>query len=167
MKKLYIMCGVAFSGKSTLAKKIAEAKKAVLISQDELWFKKKAELNLDPDSDEDWNMVLQLSIAAVKEKLLDGLSVVFDDISLKYKDREGLRNLAKEFGVEAVVIFLNIPRNIQQERQTKNTETKERHEVPENLIAWGWEELEIPREDENTFEFKPETNIEDWLSKLP
>ena len=161
------MCGVAFSGKSTLSKKIAEYKKATLVSQDTLWFKKKKEFNLDPDSDEDWDRVLQLSKSVVKDTLMKDDSVVFDDISLKYSDRESLRNLAKECEAEAVLVYLDTPRNVQQERQNKNLETKERHDVPEHLIHWGLEELEIPQKNEKAIIFSPETDIADWLSKLP
>jgi predicted kinase len=167
MKKLYIVCGVAFSGKSTLSKKIAEYKHATLVSQDSLWFEKKKELNLDPDSDQDWDMVLRLSKEVVRDTLVKGDSVVFDDISLKYSDRESLRNIAKECGAEVVLVYLDTPRNVQKERQIKNLETKERHDVPEELIHWGLEELELPKESEEAFVFKPETNLADWLSKLP
>ncbi len=167
MKKLYIVCGVAFSGKSTLSKKIADYKKVTLVSQDTLWFEKKKELNLDSDSDEDWDKVLQLSKALVRDILMKGDSVAFDDISLKYSDRESLRNLAKECGAESVLVYLDTPRSVQQERQNKNLETKERHDVPKHLIDWGLEELEIPQDSEKAFIFRPETDITDWLNKLP
>ena len=167
MKKLYILCGVAFSGKSTLAKKIAEYKKAVLVSQDKLWFEKKTEWNLDSDSDEDWDRVLQLSKIEVRDTLMKGNSVVFDDISLKYLDRKSLRNLAKECGAEPVFVYLDTPRSVQQERQNKNLETKERHDIPEHIINWGLEQLEIPQVSEEAFIFKPESNVDNWLAQLP
>jgi len=160
------MCGVAFSGKSTLAKKIAEYKKAVLVSQDKIWFIKEAELHLDWDSDEDWEKVQQISRVEVKETLMKGNSVVYDDISLKYTDRELLRNLAKECGAEAVLVYLDTPRSVQQERQSKNLETKERHDVPDHIIDWGLEELEVPTEDEHAVVFKPDSDLESFLSNL-
>ena len=52
------MVGVGFSGKSTLAKKIAEHFDIPLISQDAMFFEKEKELNLDQDSDEQWRMLL-------------------------------------------------------------------------------------------------------------
>lgn len=167
MKKLYFLCGVAFSGKSTLAKQIAEYKNAVLVSQDEIWFEKKKEMNLDLNSDEDWGKVQQISKAKIKEVLLKGESVVYDDISLKLKARESLRNLARDCGGESVLIYLDTPRDVQQERRIKNAETKERHDVPSHIINWGLEELEIPQEGENPFIFRPESDLKDWLSKLP
>lgn len=47
MSKLYIMSGVGFSGKSTLAKKIADHTDAALVSQDGLFFEKEKELGID------------------------------------------------------------------------------------------------------------------------
>lgn len=161
------MCGVAFSGKSTLAKKIAEYKQATLISQDILWFKKQEELSLDLNSDEDWDMVSRLSKSAVRDTLIAGESVVFDDISLKRVNRDELRDLAKECGAESILVYLDTPRNVQQERQAKNLETKERHDVPKHIIDWGLEELEVPEESERALVFRPETNLVDWLTKLP
>jgi predicted kinase len=158
------MCGVAFSGKSTLAKKVAEYKKATLVSQDIIWFEKKKELNLDLDSDEDWEKVIQMSKEKVRETLRRGESVVFDDISLKYSDREVLRQLAKECGAQTVLVYLDTPKEMREERRLKNLETKERHDVPEHIIDWGVGELQAPQEDEHPLIFRPEDSMEDWLT---
>jgi len=167
MRKLYIMCGVAFSGKSILANRIAEDKNAILVSQDDIWQIKKKELDLDLDSDEHWEKVQQISRARIREFLMTGSSVVYDDLALRHKDRELLRVLAQECGAEAVLVYLDTPRSIQQERQVKNLHTKERHDVPEHIIEWGLAELEMPSEKESPFIFTPDTNITDWLESLP
>jgi len=167
MKKLYIMCGVAFSGKSTLAKEISKEKEAVLVSQDHFWFEKKQEMNLDLDNDEDWERILKLSRAEVRRVLMDGHSVVYDDISLKYSDRELLRNLAEECKARPILVYLDTPREIQQERQRKNLQTMERHDVPDNIVEWGLGQLEIPQRTEEPFMYTPNTNLRIWLNSLP
>lgn len=167
MQKLYIMCGVAFSGKSTLAKKIAETKGAELVSQDSIWFEKKESMNLDWDSDEDWEMVQGLSRAEIERALKSGTSVVYDDISLTFADRERLRSLATRCQAEAVLVYLNTPQSIQEERQRRNVETGERHDVPQRLLDWGRATLETPQENENPFIYTPGTDSENWLKELP
>lgn len=161
------MCGVAFSGKSTLAKKIAEAKNAILVSQDEHWFERKMEWNLDHDSDEDWERILTISRDRAEQELMAGHSVVFDDISLKYSDRYFLRSLARENDAESILVYLDTPREVQEERKLQNFKTKERHDVPQHIIDWGISELEIPQEEERPFIFKPSFDVSDWLSRLP
>ena len=161
------MVGVGFSGKSTLAKQIVEYKNAVLVSQDDLWFEKEKEWDLSLDSDEDWDRVLQISKQRVRENLAEGESVVFDHVNLRHNHREELINMAKSYNARAVIIYLDTPIDIQKERQIKNKETKERHDVKQEELDDAIKELEIPEESENVFVFKPETNLESFLERLP
>lgn len=167
MKKLYILCGLAFSGKSTLAKRIVEHKQAILVSQDVIWFENKEKLNLDLDSDEDWERIQKLSREEIRKLLADGNSVVYDDISLTKADRDLLRALAVECGADAVVIYLDTPKGLRDQRQKINLETGERHDVPEHILEWGQSLLELPKEDEHPIIFTPETNEKQWLGRLP
>lgn len=163
---LYIMCGVGFSGKSTLAKKIAEHTGAVLVSQDALFFEKEKELNLDQDSDEQWRMLLDICLERIKENLSAGKSVVFDNTNTKFEHREELRRLARSVGAETKVIFLDTPIEIQKERQNKNLETGERHTVKQEYLDQAIAELEVPNENENVLVFKPDTDIDEFLKNL-
>jgi predicted kinase len=167
VKVLYILCGVAFAGKSTLSKKIAEQKDATLVSQDALWFEKAKEWNLDEDSDKDWERVRQVSKRTVEEELAKGGSVVFDDINLTYRERDELRQIAKKYNAMAVVVYVDTPRQTQLQRQEKNVSTKDRHQVKQEHIDWALRKLEVPREDEKVFAFRPTSDITTWLRELP
>ncbi len=166
MPTLYIMCGVGFSGKSTLAKKIAEHTGAVLVSQDALYFEKEKELNLNQDSDEQWRMLLDMCKERIKENLTNGKSVVFDSINTKFEHREEIRNVADLIGVPIKVVFLDTPIEVQKERQLKNLSTNERHDVKQEYLDQAIAELEIPTETENVIIFKPEDNLELFLEKI-
>ncbi len=163
---LYIMCGVGFSGKSTLAKKIAEHTKSILISQDALFFEKEKELNLSQDSEDDWRMVINMCRDKIKEELSKSHSVVFDDTSTKFRYREKLRTIAKMTGADTKVIFLDTPIEVQKERQLKNKISKERHDVKQEYLDDAIQELEIPTDGENVLVFKPDTNVGEFLKKL-
>jgi len=161
------MCGVGFAGKSTLSKKIAEHKNGVLVSQDDIYFEKEKEWNLDENSDEDWDRVLNVSKERIKENLSNSNSVVFDHVNLKHSHRKELIDMAKEFEAKTIVVYLDTPLDIQKGRQLKNKETKKRHNVKQEFLDEALEELEIPHESESVFVFTPETDIESWLNKLP
>jgi predicted kinase len=167
MKTLYFTCGVSFSGKSTLAKRIAEHKKAFLISQDALWFEKEKEWNLQEDSDEDWSRIYKIAKERIGAELSKGHSVVFDDLSLKYADRESLRNIAKEHAARAVLIYLDTPTAVREERRTKNMQTSERHQVKQEIVDWANKEMEIPSAQEHAIVFTPEMELGSWLRELP
>lgn len=160
------MCGVGFSGKSTLAKKISENTDAVLVSQDELFFELEKKINLDQDSDEQWKLLLDMCKEKIKENLSEGKSVVFDNTNTRFEHREEIRKIATDLGIKSTVIFLDTPIEIQKERQVKNKENGERHDVKQEYLDQAIAELEIPTNKENVRIFKPDTKLDKFLSDL-
>ena len=55
---------------------------------------------------------------------------------------------------------------MQKERQRKNLETGERHDVKQEYLDQAIAELEIPTKSENVIVFKPEDIVEDFLQKI-
>lgn len=163
---LYIMCGVGFSGKSTLAKEIADYTEAILVSQDGMYFEKKDELNIDEDDDNQWRMLLDMCKERIFENLTQGRSVVFDNINTRYEHRQELRDLARSAGATTRVIFLDTPLEVQKERQLINRQTGERHDVKQEYLDSAIAELEVPTQDENTFIFRPNDDLEAFLKAL-
>ena len=166
MTTLFIMCGVGFSGKSTLAKEIAKRTGAILMSQDEEFFQKQKELNLNEDNDDDWDMVVNICKEEIRKLLVQGKSVVFDHTNLTFGEREKLREIATSTGAKAIVIFLNTPEEVQVQRQQQNLTTANRHQVKQEYLEEAKRELEIPQPIENTLVVTPDTNIDNFLSDL-
>ncbi len=162
------MCGVGFSGKSTLAKKISEHTGAVLISLDALFFEKEKELkSIYPDDwVKLWQTLLSLCSDKIETNLKSGNSVVFDTTNTKVEHRDRLRNIAQSANAKTTVIFLDTSLEIQKERQRKNLETRERHDVKQEHLDKAIQELEIPTKDENVLVFQPGTNLEIFLKQL-
>ena len=167
MPILYIMCGVGFAGKSTLAKNISEHLEIPLVSQDGLFFEKEKELNLNQDSDAQWEMLLGMCKQRIREIMTEGKSVVFDNVNLKHAHRDELREIAKEVGGKAVVIYLDTPEETLNKRQDRNKVTRERHDVKQEYLDDAKMQLEIPQRGEDVYTFTPETNLEQFLDNLP
>lgn len=161
------MVGIAFSGKSTLAKKIARDKNAVLVSQDQVWFEKLKELDLDIESNVDWNEILKITNQKVRDELANGNSVVIDNANLRHIYRQQLVDMAREYDAKSIIIFLDTPLEVQKERQLKNLVTNERHNVKQELIDEANAILEPPETSETVFVFRPDTDVQVFLSKLP
>ena len=166
MPRLYIMSGVGFSGKSTLAKKIAEYTGATLVSQDGLFFEKEKELTLDLDSDEQWRVLLDMCLERIHQLLSEGKSVVFDNTNTRHQHREEVRLVGLSAGAEPIVVFLDTPIKVQRERQKRNRVTKERHDVKQEYLNQAIAELEAPTKEENVRIFKPDTDINVFLAGL-
>lgn len=159
------MCGLAFSGKSTLARKIANYTGAKIVAFDKLWVEKDKESPI-PKGDEGWRFIRKIAQNKVSKALKEGVSVVYDDNNPRFEHREELRKVAAEARARVTVIYLNTPIEIIREREAANRSTGERHEVEPENFQTVMEQLEIPTIQENVMEFRPEMNIDEWLRNL-
>jgi predicted kinase len=109
-----------------------------------------------------WPLVLQ----GVKNQLLLGNSVVIDDNCLYVKERDELRTVAKEVGVESILVFLDIPMEILKERKEQNKISKTRHDVPSAWFAEDSLFFERPTKVENPIIYKSDTSFDDFVNNL-
>lgn len=159
------MCGLAFAGKSTLSRKIVEHTGSKLIAFDKLWVEKDKEQPV-PKGDEGWRFIRKVGQEEVAKALQEGISVVYDDNNVRFEHREELRKVAEGVGIDSVVIYLDTPLEIIRAREQANRSTGERHEVEPENFQTVLEQLEPPSSTENVLEFKPDTNVEEFLNKL-
>ncbi|TAK96731.1 ATP-binding protein [Patescibacteria group bacterium] len=170
VKKLFILCGEAFSGKSTLAKQIAERYQAKIVGRDAIYFATEEILALEntPEkADENlWNNLWPLVIQGVKNQLLDGHSAVVDDNCLFLRQRDDLRSAAKEVDTESILIYLDVPTSLLRERKAKNKLLRTRHDVPS---AWLMEDSQIferPTQGENPVIYTPSDTFNSLTKEL-
>ena len=161
---LYILCGLLFSGKTTLGKKIADIKNAQMIAFDRIWAKEKPRLAPDIDEVEEWRAVLKVAHARLRETLEANKSVVYDDVNQTRDQREVLRQIAKDVDASFVIVYLNTPLNIIRDREAQNRLSKERHQVASVNFDKAVKYWEKPITEENVVEFKPEMDVDDWLT---
>jgi len=166
MSYLYIMSGLAFSGKSTLAKQIAVDTNSKLIAFDQLWVEMEKKQPVSKDA-VGWRFIRNVGQEEVAKALKAGSSVVYDDNNVRVEHRDELRQIAKELGAEAIVIYLNTPMSVIREREERNRITGARHEVDPINFQTVAEQLQEPPDEENVLRFTPEDNAKDWLNKLP
>lgn len=165
MTKLYIMCGLAFSGKSTLARKIAEHTGNKLIAFDKLWIEKEKERPV-PKGSEGWRYIRDVAQEEILTSLRSGVSVIYDDNNPRREHRKELRKVAKEVGVEAFVIYLDTPMNVIRARERANKTSQERHGVEPENFEKVLSDLEIPTADENVIVFRPEMDMNEFIKHL-
>ena len=164
MPTLYIMCGLAFSGKSTLARKIAEHTGSKIIAFDKLWVEKAKEQPV-PQGAEGWKFIREVGQNEVEEALKGGASVVYDDNNVRFEHRGELREVARRFKARAIVVYLNTPLEIIRERVAINKTTGQRHEVEPKNFNTVLEQLQIPTDQENVMQFTPEMNLDEWVQE--
>lgn len=167
---LFILCGEAFSGKSTLAEKIAEMYKAKIVGRDKIYFAIDNILALENTSEEDdnrlWKNLWPIAIQGVKNQLLLSNSVVVDDNCLYLQQREELYFLAKNLGIKYVLVYLNITAKILKERKEQNKINKNRHDVPSGWLEKDAKLFERPTKNENPLVFTENNVLEKIIKKV-
>ncbi len=159
------MCGLAFSGKSTLSRKISKNKGCKLIAFDKLWIETEKERSV-PQGAEGWRLIRDLAQEKILATLKSGIPVVYDDNNPKKEHREELREVGRKAGAEAFVIYLDTPLNIIRSREESNRTLQDRHDVDPINFDKVLKDLEPPTSDENVFIFKPEDSVEKFIDNL-
>lgn len=167
MKQMhYLFSGYPFAGKSTLIKKLQERFGFEVLSIDEIKFEMGyKEVSDDDVPDKVWDEAHKEIDRRLIEHLKAGKTVLNDNAWMKREWREGKRKIASDLGVDTKIVYVNTPKEIVRERWLKNRQTKERHDVPDNIFEEGMLLFEVPEEDENVIEYTPETDFETWVLK--
>lgn len=165
MTKLYIMCGPAFAGKSTLARKISEHTGSKLVAFDTMWVEEDKKNSVPKDA-EGWRYIRGKAQEEVLRFLKEGISVVYDDNNPKRDHRDELRRVAETAGVEAFVVYLDTPLDIIRERERVNRVSQDRHDVEPENFEKVLSDMEAPTPDEKVLAFTPDMIPEDFVATL-
>ena len=136
MPKLYVMCGISGSGKSTYAKllKNSAQKRTIIVSTDEL----RAMVYGDASNQTDSQLIFSVAYAMIQLLLERDYDVIFDAMNLKARARKDLIN--KFHGIATMeCVVCKIPIEEAYFRQT----LRERR-VPEDIILAQSKRMSIP-----------------------
>jgi predicted kinase len=165
MAKLYIMCGLAFSGKSTLARRISEHTGGRLFAFDAMWMEED-KIKPVPQGIGGWKYIRDKAKTKSLRLLKEGVSVIYDENNPKRGNREEFRRLAEEVGAEAVVVYVDTSLDVVREREQANRLSPNRHDVEPENFEKVLKDMEAPTPDENVLAFTPDMEIEEFLEKL-
>ncbi|MFB4353188.1 ATP-binding protein [Microbacterium sp. LS_15] len=144
---LILMCGLSFSGKSTLALELRSRLDVEVLSLDVI----NAERGLyggQGISGEEWQKTHQIAQARALHTLTGGRSVIIDDTASRRFLRDAWREIAIRAAAQFRIICLDIDPLTQQDRLHANRATPSRHDVVDRVIAEHRASFEPPL-DEN------------------
>lgn len=139
--KLYIMCGISGSGKSTMTKQIAEKENCVIVSSDDI----RAEICNGNVSDQSKNEeVFKIFHDRIRKNLEDKKNVIADATNITIKSRKAILNKVNGLDVEKIVYIMAKP----YEDCIKDNNNPDRVPVPEEVVKKQVMKFQIPFEEE-------------------
>lgn len=164
---LYIMCGLPFSGKTTLAKEL----------ENQFWFDRVdideikrdyglADKSDDIVSDEEWGKIYQDMYKKIEVLMQSKGGIISDVSNLRKGDRDKLRELSKKFDYSTWVIYLKTPVEVVKERWLRNRVSRKRFDLTNEVFYEAIKSLEEPSEDENIIVLDYKQSVDDWVKTL-
>ena len=139
--KLYIMIGISASGKSTIAKQIAERDNCIIVSSDAI----RGEICEGGVSDQSKNEeVFRIFHRRIKENLLKGNNVIADATNITIKSRKAIFDAVKN--IDCYKIGYLVVKNIKD--CIKDNKNSDRVAVPDEVIYRQVGKFQIPFREE-------------------
>lgn len=147
---LIIMCGLPFSGKTVLAKKISQERGVSVVSIDAIREERGFSWeDNDRVTSADWQSIFAEVYRRLAQELAAGRSVIYDSANQDRASRDELRAFALKHHATTELIYLDVPLKTIMQRWKANATSKERFHLPEKWLRAAIDTLEPPTPDEN------------------
>jgi predicted kinase len=163
---LYVLCGLPFSGKSSLGRALAAHVGGAVVSFDALFVEHGAELGRRLEMPEVWRAIRELAGRQIEAVLRRGVSVVYDNTNFRVEHREALRSVALAAGARVVVVHVDTPLAVIAARRAANARTGERADIADADLTLVRELWQVPRAEEGAIEFRPGMDLAAWLGQF-
>lgn len=161
---VYILCGIPFSGKSTLARLLAQRCGWTHVDVDAI-----VRSLIAPGeqfiTDHQWDQAFSRSYEIVADSLARRQSAIHDATNYARTVRDRLRAIARQYDASAHVIYVNIPFDVANQRRHANQAQSQRHQVSDADFQEVVNNLEPPTVDESVLVFDGTLDIETWITR--
>lgn len=155
---LYILCGLPYSGKTTLTKELVRRFGFAVVSVDDIM--DKYQMHSDTMSQEDWNKVYSEGYNNLKGLLKKGKTVILDVGNLKRSERNAARDIAKSLRVQYKLIYLDASEKEIKQRFHKNAQTNDREQLSDSTLDVALNMFQEPTEDENPIVYNESIDLD-------
>jgi predicted kinase len=147
MLHVYAMCGLAFSGKSTLARRIAGELSIALISLDAINHERGLRGG-EGMSIAQWEETSAIAVERLRQRLRAGETALVDDTFSRRFLRDRCKAVALEFGAAFTIIWVDTPIDEIRARRQANYECPTRHHIREDIFEEHCRSFQFPTPDE-------------------
>ena len=165
MPTLIAMCGLPFAGKSVLAGALSRELRIRLLSYDfEIYpvYSRLAPAGSSAAAEHDF--VQAIARREIGTILASGESLIYDDLLLERDDRRKLAAVAEAYWTDLVLVYLDTPLSVIDERRAANSRT--RISVPEAKMRLDISLLEPPEDAERAIYVSPDYVLPEVLARI-
>jgi predicted kinase len=164
---LIAMCGLGFSGKSVLAQSLSQQLGIGVLSYDTEIYPVHRHL-VPPGSSvaAEYDFVQDIARKKIGTMLAAGQSLIYDDLLLERDDRRRLAAVAHDHRAELVLVYLDTPLAVINQRRAENSRTRTRADSGEAKLQLDASLLEPPGQTERAIYVHPADAVADVLTKI-
>jgi len=165
MPTLFATCGLAFSGKTTLARQLAEILLVPMISLDEI----NEERGLHGGeglTDTQWEETSAIAVERLRSVLDSGRSLVLDDTLSHRFLRDRYRKVAADAQADFVLLFVDTALSDITERMERNRKRPARTAIDAQVFETHKKRFEYPSEDECAVHLASTSDIAHFLASV-
>ncbi len=157
------MCGLAFSGKTTLARSIVRFTGATYVGLDDINRQRGLASGGDGLPVEEWERTHHVAIGRVEHLMRERVTILVDDTSNLRFLRERFRSVAEEHGYRFVLVYVETPLDEISRRMQENARRRRRSPVRPEVFDEHVRTFEPPDEDEGAVVFAADQPVDEWL----
>jgi 2-polyprenyl-3-methyl-5-hydroxy-6-metoxy-1,4-benzoquinol methylase/GNAT superfamily N-acetyltransferase len=161
---VFAMCGVAFAGKSTVARRLADALELTLISLDAI----NAERGLQGGEgipDVRWEETSSIAMTRLRKCLEQGKGAVIDDTFSHRFLRDRCQRVAKSCGAKFTILVVDTADSVIQSRRQMNAVVRAREPIRDDIFEHHRARFEYPAQDEPTIRITREQDVDDLIAQ--
>jgi predicted kinase len=166
---LYILCGLPFAGKSTLARALAAQRGCAHIAIDAINTARGLGLAGAALTPAEWDETYRLAFEQLAAALRSGRPAISDAANYTRAQRDQLRALASDAGAESVTLFVDVAAEEARRRWRANRAAGAtvRNDVRDDDFQLMLDHFEPPAPDEDAIHIDGSTSLDDWLRQVP
>jgi predicted kinase len=163
--RLYLLCGLPFAGKTTLAQELVNRLGFMHIDIDQINTSLGVGLHASPISPVEWDRTYNEAYKRLEDALNSRQTVIFEGANYTKELRNRLRAIADRQDAITQVIFVEISMSEARQRLLDNRKTQQRHDVRDDNFALVATDFELPTKDERVIHYYQSHPLEEWISQ--
>jgi predicted kinase len=166
MATLIVICGLSFSGKSTLAKAITARLGYEEIDVDTVGATLYGlDINDERLKELDWDRVYEEADKIIERRLKSGATVVDASRNFTKKERDSAHQLAKRSDAHFITIFVDTPEEVTRNRRLVNKRSRARRDITDEQFDEIVHVMQPPTEDEHPLVFHHDDQLDSWVDR--